>query len=240
MLDLHLFDVFLGAQVHRPQRLALAFQAVYIGLDRLGIGHFIWVGGQPIKQLFWRCLHLVLDALRGIGHGFARGIGARLGAGTGLAGLACCAFCIAFPIARNAQGSFGFGQLIGGNTAAIFGLLDGVIQFVALGGNFIRRGAGRFQLVLGLRLARGQFGAAGFRRLQPVAPTAELFCHLLGAPCAGLALAAQFIMGRAFGQHGHARRLDRHANIFDTGARFGQIFQIIHRGLRLGQLRARR
>ena len=181
-----------------------------------------------------------MDALRGIGHGFARGIGARLGTGAGLAGLASRPFGIAFPITRHAQGGFGFGQFISRDTTAVFGLLDRMIQFIALGCNFVWGGAGLFQLGLGLGFARSQFSAAGFGRLQPMPPTAELFCHFLRTPCARLAFAAQFIMGRALGQHGHPRGFHRHTNVFDTGARLGQIFQIIHCGLRLGQLRARR
>ncbi len=48
---LHLCGVFLGAQVHRAQRVALAFQPVHLGLDLLGGGHLVGVAVQLVQQV---------------------------------------------------------------------------------------------------------------------------------------------------------------------------------------------
>ena len=168
----------------------------------------------------------------------AGGIGAGFGPGAGFARLGRGALGIALGGHGFAGSPFARGQSIGSLGPTGLGLVDFRTQLGALGCDFLGSGVGLGQFVLGGGLAFGQFGAALFGGFQTVPPAADLLGDLLRAPGAGFALAAQFVMPRPSGHHGHPRGFDRHLDIFDLGARGIEITQILHALFGLGQLLA--
>ena len=79
MLVLHLAGILLGAQVHRPQGIALPLQPVHLGVQRLGPRHGVGIGLQALQQCPGLKRGLLADPLRRSGHRLARRIGPRLG-----------------------------------------------------------------------------------------------------------------------------------------------------------------
>ena len=76
---------------------------------------------------------------------------------------------------------------------------------------------------LGLIFALQQLGAALFSRFKPQIPTGNLFRNFLPAAGAGFAFAAQLILSRPLGHHGHPCRFNGGFYIFDLTARFIKI-----------------
>ena len=239
MFGLDLLRVFLGTQVDRAQRVALAAQAVDVVVQRLGRGHRFGVGVKTLQQRRRVKLRLLMDALDGMGHAFAGGLGARLGPRAGLARLGRGAFGGAFVIGRLAQRRFGPGQPVGGGAAAGLGGVDGLAQFGALGGDLGGRGRGFLQLRLGRLFPFGKLRAALFGGLKPVAPAGDLLGDLLPPLHPRLALAADLVMGRAFGEHRHPRRLDRQLDVLHLGPCGRKIWQRRDGGFGLFQPAAR-
>ena len=93
-------------------------------------------------------------------HGRPRSLGPGFGAGTDFAGVRGHAFGVTFQIAGLAQVAFRFGQGVGGDCTARLGLGDGVGQFLALDRNFLGRGRGFGQFILGFCFAGIKFGNA--------------------------------------------------------------------------------
>ncbi len=77
MLDLHILAVFLSAQIHRAQSIALTLQTVHIRFNRPRLWHLIYVDLQCLKQISRACLHFFGNPLGCIGHRAARCICAR-------------------------------------------------------------------------------------------------------------------------------------------------------------------
>jgi hypothetical protein len=88
--------VFLGAQVHRAQRVALTPETVDIGLHPVGARKRIGQIAQALAQILRRGFEFLRDARGGGLHGLARGIAPGLGGGTGFARFGCGAFRGAF------------------------------------------------------------------------------------------------------------------------------------------------
>ena len=130
---------------------------------------------------------------------------------------------------------FALGQLIRGGPATGFSGFNRLGQLFAFFGDF----GGAFhrvaQFLLGLLTPFGQFTDPLARSLQTVAPTAQFLDDLLAAAGAGIALAAQFIMGGPFRHHGHARGLNRHAHVLNPRAGPFEVIEILNRLTRLGQ-----
>ena len=86
MLLLHLASVLFGAQVDGAKRVALAFEGVHdFGLDLVRARHRFGVGCPAAPGVLRASFLLLRDPLRRGGDGVARGFGAGLGCGAGLA-----------------------------------------------------------------------------------------------------------------------------------------------------------
>ena len=136
---------------------------------------------------------------------------------------------------RLAQLRFRLGQFVGGTLTARLGLADRIGKLFAFGGDFFRCGGRFVEFFFAFGFAIGQLARTPFRRFQAVTPAAHLFGNFLAAAQAGLALAAHLVEHRPLGHHGDARGLDRHFDVFNAGARIGQVRQIRQRFFRSTQ-----
>ena len=232
MLGLHLARIFLGAQVHGAQGIALAFQTVYFGLDLLRRGHRTCIGTQRLQQRSWRLAQRLFDAHCGFGHGGHRRLGPRFGPGAGFARCTRRAFAITRCNHRLSLGGLGPGQRIPCRGAPSGRVLEPLIQFGPPDCDVLRCATGPGQIGPRRRQPRVELGHPFARSVQPAAPAGQILLHSLRPARPALALAAQLVMGRAALHHRHARRLDRHLDVIQPRAQRRQIVQ--PRNCRLG------
>jgi hypothetical protein len=217
VLLLHGPRVFLGAQVHRAQRVALPPETVDIGLHPVRARKRIGKVAEAFAQSSGVDLQFLRDAGGGGLHGLARGIAAGLSGGAGLARFGCGTFRGAFARDGLRIGAFRPGERIRGLRPAGFGIGNALAERGAPRLDLRRAGARDRERLLRLGLAAREVVQLRFGRRQPVTPRAQLIGDGGQPPLPQLPLALQLVMFAASRQHRHARGVHGHPRIGETG-----------------------
>ena len=239
MLLPHFAAVFLGAQVHRAEAVALTAEAGDVQFQRLAVRQVVRVGVDPLQERLRFAFGFVADALGGFGHALFRALGLRLAPRPFLAGGGGGALRFALGGFGGALGVFALRQGLGGGAAPGLGLVDLARQRLPPGSDFVRRGGGGFALCAG-------FLDAGFKLPDPAGgvvlpglPPRPFLTGFSDAFFAAFACAAQIVRLSPRGHHRAARRANGDLGPFCGAPRLFRVVHLAARGLGLGPCRLR-